>query len=70
MDKTVYSTAWEQDGKTVQLFANYTDEEQTVTLNAGEGKALLLRRTPEISEAFTGNASFALPPRSACAVEF
>ena len=70
MDKTVYSTAWEQDGKTVQLFANYTDEEQTVTLNAGDGKALLLRRTPEISEAFTGNASFALPPRSACAVEF
>ena len=70
LDSTVYSTAWESNGKTVQLFANYTDEEQTVTLLPGADRTVLLRRTPEVSETYSGPVTFTMPPRSACAAEF
>ena len=66
IDPVVYTSAWLQEGKTVQFFVNYTEDEQDVTVSVTRG---LLRMRTDEEKAVAGEITFRLAPRSSAALE-
>ncbi len=66
---SVYSTAFKaSDGKVGQIFANYTEEEQSVTINLGNESYTLLDQNGN-KVTLSGNATFSVSPLSAKLLE-
>ena len=66
IDPVVYTSAWLQEGKTVQFFVNYTEDEQDVTVSVTRG---ILRMRADEEKAVAGEITFRLAPRSSAALE-
>ncbi|MCQ2431211.1 MAG: DUF6259 domain-containing protein [Clostridia bacterium] len=69
-DPAVYSTAWKLNEKTVQIFVNYTEKDETVTVSLPDWVKSVLRLTPEESAVHEGSFSFTIPARSAGVIEY